>query len=186
VWLPVCAAAGLPLLIGRPWLGVVLAGYLLLFGVNLAQARRRRERSLTNDLVLIAECVLFVPVVAGVATDRTGLVPPGAAMTTASVLVAALVCALTLIGSTLHVRSLIRERNNPAFTRVSRTFAVACPAVVLGACGAANRAWWVTIPFVLLAGRACWLHKPSWRPGRLGMVELLGFVVVAVTTALAI
>lgn len=175
VWTPICVLTGAPVLVTHPWLGWVLAAYVLLFLVTLWHARARRERSLANDLVLIAECVLLVPVVAGVAGE--GPVP--ADMTTPSVLTAALVVALTLVGSTLHVKSLIRERDRPGYTRASQAFALAAP-VVVAAVAAGSGWWWLVAPFVLLAARAWWWHKPAWRPARLGMIELAGLISVAV------
>ena len=172
LWSPVCLVAGLPLLVTHAWLGWVLLGYLALFAVNLLEARRRRERSMTNDLVLVAECVLLVPVVAGVVDGVDD------ALTT-DVLLAMLATGLTLVGSTLHVKSLIRERGNPAYTTASRAFAVASPVVVAAACAAAGTSWWLAAPFVLLAARAIWWHDPGWRPARIGLVELAGFILVA-------
>lgn len=69
IWIPLCLVAGVPLLLTHLWLSWVLLAYLLLFLVNLQQARARRERSVFNDLVLIGECVLLVPVVAGLAAS---------------------------------------------------------------------------------------------------------------------
>lgn len=172
VWTPVCVVAGIPLLATHRWLSWVLLAYLVLFAVNLAEARRRRERSMANDLVLVVECVLLVPVVAGVVEG------PGEART-ADVLLAMLVTALALVGSTLHVKSLIRERNDPAYTTASRVVAVASPALVAVACAASGTSWLLVLPFVLLAARAIWWHDPTWRPARIGMVELAGFVLVA-------
>lgn len=184
VWSPVCVAAGLPLLVTHPWLAWVLLGYLALFAVNLVQARRRRERSLTNDLVLVLECVLLVPVVAGVVDGASGLALPVQAMTSTDVLVAALLTALTLVGSTLHVKSLIRERANPAYTTGSRVFALACPVVVALVAVGTGLSPWLAAPFVLLAARAVHWHDPTWRPARIGLVELGGLVVVAATAFL--
>ena len=172
IWTPVCVVAGVPLLVTHPWLGWVLLAYLALFAVNLLQARRRRERSMSNDLVLIAECVLLVPVVAGVVDGVDDAL-------TVDVLLAMLATALTLVGSTLHVKSLIRERSNPAYTTASRVVAVASPVAMAAACAAAGTSWWLAVPFVLLAARAIWWHDPTWRPVRIGLVELAGFVLVA-------
>lgn len=76
--------------------------------MNLRFARQRRERALDNDLVL-AECTAMVPVTVGVAAAG-GWEPPFTAMTEPQTLLFALACAAALVGSTLHVKSLIRER----------------------------------------------------------------------------
>lgn len=185
LWTSLCAAAGVPLLSRQPWLAWVLLAYLAMFAVNLHLARGGRERSMTNDLVLIAECTLLVPVAAGVAGGGEDLATTWDRMTSAAVLVTALMCALTLIGSTLHVKSLIRERRNPLYTRVSRVFAVASAPLVAGAAAAAGQPWWLALPFVVLAGRALWLHNPRWRPARIGLIELGGLVLVALTVVAA-
>jgi hypothetical protein len=179
IWSPACVVAGLPVLLAHPWLAWVLLAYLALFAVNLLEARLRRERSMTNDLVLVTECVLLVPVVAGVVDGTDDAV-------TADVLLAMLATALTLVGSTLHVKSLIRERNNPAYTTAARVFAVASPVVVVAACAAAGTTSWLALPFVALAARAIWWHDPGWRPVRIGLVELAGFALVAATGLLVL
>lgn len=181
--LRVWALIATPLMVGsvvsRPWLVWVGLAYLLPATVNLAFARARRERDLRNDLVLVAECTAAVPVVAGVAASRGGWIPPWSAMATASVALMALICALALVGSTLHVKSLIRERANPVFRTAARIFAAASvPAVILASL-AAGRSPWLAIPFVALYGRAQFLHRPTWRPGRIGLVELAGLILVA-------
>jgi hypothetical protein len=106
-------------------------------------------------------------------------------MTSSAALVAAVLCAATLIGSTLHVKSLIRERRNPAYRRAALVFASACIPFVAVLALVAGQPWWLAVPFVALAGRSLFGHKPSWRPGRIGMIELTAFVLVALTALLA-
>jgi len=184
------AGVASPLMVGsvvlRPWLFWIGVAYLLPFGVNLAFARARRERDLANDLVLIAECGAAVAVVAGVGTGEGGWSPPLAAMTTPQIGVVVLVCVLTLVGSTLHVKSLIRQRHDPRYAVASRTFALGSVPVVVAAALASDVSPWLGAPFALLAGRALFLRKATWRPARLGMIELAGFVAVAATAAIAV
>jgi hypothetical protein len=61
----------------------VVAGllYVVLFGVNVGFAKAGAERSLTNDLVLVAECTVMVPLMVGVAAGGNGL-PVDAMFTT--------------------------------------------------------------------------------------------------------
>lgn len=179
LWGAVTVVAGAVVLAARPWLTWVLAAYAVGFAVNLRFARARSERAIANDLVLIVECALLVPVVAGVTSDASGWTPPWSALTDPTVLAWTVVCALTLVGSTLHVKSLIRERRNPRYTRASQWFAVACVPVVVAVALLLGVPWWsVAVPFVLLAARALWLHDPTLRPGRLGVIELGGLVAV--------
>ncbi|HET7736667.1 MAG TPA: YwiC-like family protein [Nocardioidaceae bacterium] len=171
VWGVLAAPAALLSVALRPWLVWIGLGYLALYGVSLAFARQRNERALANDLVLVAQCSGMVAVVAGAVSGADGWMLPRDAMLTAHVVVMTLVCALTLVGSTLHVKSLIRERNNPAYARASTMFAVTSMPVVAVAAVAAELGWWLAFPFVLLAARAIW-RQPTWRPARIGLVEL--------------
>lgn len=171
----------------RPWLWVAGAAYAVLFAVNLVYARARRERALANDLVLIAECSLMVPVVVGVASTGATWSPPADVLRTGQVLVLVLACALTLVGSTLHVKSLIRERNDRRYALASQAFAVLCVPVMAAAVAwwGPGRGYWLLVPFVVLAVRARLVPGHSWRPGRIGMIELAAFVLVVVAAALA-
>ncbi|WP_344773475.1 YwiC-like family protein [Nocardioides panacisoli] len=186
LWGVVSAAAGLVVLLQRPWLVWVLLVYGAAFAVNLDFARRRSERAIANDLLLVAECSLVVPVAAGVLAGGDGWEPPWSAMSGSAVLVWTVVCVLTLVGSTLHVKSLIRERRDPRYTRASQAFAVASVPVAAALALVGGVPWWaVTVPLALLAGRALWLHDPTMRPGRLGMIELVCFVAVVAGGAAA-
>lgn len=175
----------------RPWLWVAAVVYAALFAVNLAFARARRERALANDLVLVAECSLAVPVVVGVAVSDSGsgssAWPPWEAMLTGHVAVLVLVCALTLVGSTLHVKSLIRERSDARYAVASQVFALACVPVVALALAWWQRdlGFWLVVPFVVLSERARLVPGRAWRPGRIGLVELACFVLVALAAAVA-
>jgi hypothetical protein len=65
-------------------------------------------------------------------------------------------------------------------------FALASVPVVAAAAVAADVRFWVTIPFVLLAARATAWRDPSWRPARIGLVELGCLVAVLVAAALSV
>jgi hypothetical protein len=179
VWSLVAVPSAVVAAVLRPWLLFVGTAYLALFAVNLWFARQRRERALANDLVLVAECAVMVPVVAGVAA-ADGWVPPAAAMTATDVLVLALACGLTLVGSTLHVKSLIRERRDPRYARASRWYAVASVAAVSTAVAGTDVDWPLVVPFVVLAVRAYLVRDPRLRPARIGLVELACLLVLAV------
>jgi len=186
LWTAMAAPLMLVSVAVQPWLVWVGVAYLIPVAVNVAFARARRERDLANDLVLVAACTAAVPVIAAVAANRGGWVPPWTAMTSETVGVMALVCALALMGSTLHVKSLIRERANPAFTMAARLFAAASIPVVLFASLSAGHSLWLAVPFVAFYARAQFLHRPTWRPARIGMLELGGLVLVAVVSVLVL
>lgn len=186
VWAALATAPLLVLVVARPWLVWVGLACAALFAVNLRYARAHDERALTNDLVFILECSLMVPVTVAVADGtRTWSLPTDVLDAEVGVLTA--VCALTLVGSTLHVKSLIRERRNPRFLRASRAVALGCvPVVAAAAYPLGAEAAWLALPFAALALRALLVPERSWRPGRIGMVELAGFVLVAGVAVLAV
>jgi hypothetical protein len=180
VWSVVAVPAAVGAAVLRPWLLYVGAAYVALLLVNLWFARHRRERALANDLVLVAECTAMVPVVVGVAaTGGGGWAVPVAAMTEPDVLVLALACAVTLVGSTLHVKSLIRERRNPRYAPASKAYAVASVAVMAAAVILTDVGWPLVLPFLALAVRAFVVRDPRMRPARIGLVELACLVVLA-------
>lgn len=185
VWSVVAVPAAAAAAVLRPWLLYVGAVYVGLFLVNLWFARQRRERSLVNDLVLVAECTGMVPVVVGVAAADGWAVPTGA-MTESVVIVLALACAVTLVGSTLHVKSLIRERRNPRYARASQAYAVASVAAMTVAVTVAEVSLLLVAPFVALAVRAYVVRDPRLRPAKIGLVELACLLVLAGCAFLAV
>lgn len=85
------------------------AAALLLFGVNLHFARQRRERRLVNDALAIAGLELWAPV--------SYLVGSGVLDRAAALLW--LFCFLFFFATAFHVKTLFRERADPAFKRLS-------------------------------------------------------------------
>lgn len=175
-WVPVVLVAGGVALAWRPWLAWVALLYAAGFLVSLRYAKARRERALGNDLVLIAQCAAVVPVLVGAGVRGGWSAPLGTLGATPYLLAG--VCALALLGSTLHVKSLIRERKRPGFARASRAYALACLLLALGA--AARGAWWPLVPAAVAALRSLLVTDPALRPGRIGMVELAVLVSLAV------
>jgi hypothetical protein len=178
VWSVVAVPAAVAAVLLRPWLLYLGAAYVGLFLVNLWFARRRRERSLANDLVLVAECTAMVPVVVGVAVTDGWAVPDGA-MTETAVLVLALACAVTLVGSTLHVKSLIRERRDPRYAQASRAYAVGSVVGMSVAVAVTEVGAVLVVPFVALALRAFVVRDPRLRPAKIGLVELACLLLLA-------
>ena len=180
IWMLVASVPATVLVVARPWLVVVGLGYAGLFAVNVAFARRNHERDLVNDSVLILEVVALVPLTWLLAESLTAL-PTQVRLLT-------VVCALVLFGSTLHVKSLLRERRNAAYARASRAFALAS----LGATVVIVWMWGLpaglalVVPFIMLTMRALKRDWSGWRPGRIGLVELACFVAVAAGAALAV
>ena len=187
VWFAVVLPAVAVLLVARPWLVWVGLGYLLLFAVNLHYAQRNDERAMGNDLVFILECSLMVPVTWAVAVGDGSWSPPSLADIPSRVWVLTVVCAMVLTGSTLHVKSLIRERRDSRYARGSRVFALACvPAsIVLAFWWGWPEGMWLIAPFLALAVRAFIVGRHPMRPGTIGIIELGGFLLVAASAVLA-
>lgn len=180
----VLAAVPTALVVVRfPWLlgpGVVL---LALVAINATYARRNDERALVNDLVVVTECALLVPITWGVNASVASLLDG----VPTEVLVLAVVCWLVLAGSTLHVKSLIRERRDPRYARASRAFALGSLIASLGLAlvwGPPQGAWLV-LPFVAMAVRAFVVGRRTTRAVVIGLVELAMVVLTAVACWLA-
>jgi hypothetical protein len=187
VWSLVAAAPAAVLLWARPWLVWVGAVYAVFFLVNLGYAHRNDERALTNDLVFVFECAAMVPVTWAVAVGGPSLAPPPVVDVPVRAWVLAAVVVLALTGSTLHVKSLIRERRDRRFALASRVFAVAS---VGGAAGLAiawglPAGWWLVAPFALLAVRAFVVGRRPLKPMAIGLIELAGIVLVYAGALLA-
>lgn len=187
VWAAVVLPAVVVLVVSRPWLLWVGLGYVVLFSVNLRYARRNDERALVNDLVFVAECSAMVAVTWAVGSDARSWTPPPIDTAPARMWVLAIGCALVLLGSTLHVKSLIRERRDARYTQASKAFAVfSVPAsVALAAWWGLPRGAWLVIPFVALAVRAFLVGRRPLRPGVIGVIELAGFILVVLAPLLA-
>jgi len=187
LWWGATLLFGVPLLLMRPWLGWVGALYAASFAVNVVYARRHDERALGNDLVFIAQCTAMVPVTWAVAVGDRSPTPPALASAPVQLWVLTIAVGLLLVGSTLHVKSLIRERGRPGFGTASRVFAAACVVVALPLA-----AWWglpsgllLTLPYLWFLGRSLAMRLPAPRPARIGMIELVGFCLLVLAAAAA-
>jgi len=94
--------------------------------------------------------------------------------------------ALLLAGSTLQVKSLIRERADLRYARAARAFALGslAAAIALATWWGLPGGAWLALPFAWFAGRAFVVH-PGLRPARIGLVELVGFLLLVASAALA-
>jgi hypothetical protein len=188
VWTAVVVPAAAVLLLARPWLVWVGVAYLALFAVNLGYARRRDERALLNDVVLVVECAAMVVVTWAVAVGSPGWSPPSLAEVPGKVWVLPVVCALVLLGSTLHVKALIRERRDPRYRRASLAVAAGSlvGSLVLAVWWGLPGGAWLVLPFLVLAVRAAVIDaRTALRPARIGLIELATFVLTAVAAAAA-
>jgi hypothetical protein len=181
VWAAVVLPAVIVLVLSRPWLVWVGLGYVALFGVNLFYAKRNDERALVNDLVFVTECTAMVAVTWAVGSGGRSWWFPAFAAAPNRMWVLVLVCALVLIASTVHVKSLIRQRRDARYAQASKIIAVlSVPAsIALAAWWGLPQGAWLVTPFLALAARAFLLGHRSMRPGAIGMVELASFALVA-------
>lgn len=149
------AGFGLLLVAGRPGVLAYAAGYAPLLAINAGYAWRRRERAVVNDLASVAQSCLIVFVAATVAE-----VP------IRSVAVAFTAVLLYFAGTVLYVKTMIRERGNPAYRRASVTYHLAALAV----------AAWLSTPlavvFALLLARAWALPGRPLQPRHVGLIEI--------------
>jgi hypothetical protein len=169
-WIAAAALPAVPLAALRPWLLVVAAVLAGLWAVSLALTRTGHERGVTNDLLLVGQAALAVPLLAAVTAD---------AAPTAPAWWAALVCGVFFTGSVLHVKSLIREAGDRRWAVGSRAFHLAAAAVA----GLASP--WLLLPFGTAAVRA-FAVPAGTRPAVIGAVETVVSVLVVVGGALAL
>jgi len=129
--------------------------YALLFAVNVAHAARRDDRALLNDLASVVQSCLMVLVCATVADAPLSRVA-----------VAFVALTIYFTGVVLHVKALIRERDNPRYRWASLAYHLIAFGVSL---------WFglaLAIVFGLLAVRAWVMAGRRLRPGVLGVVEV--------------
>lgn len=137
---------------GVLWYG---PAYAALFAVNAWYAWRRRERALVNDIAAVTQSCLMVFVVAAVAR-----VPP------AEVLAVFALCAAYFLGTVPYVKTMIRERDNPAYLRLSIGYHAAALAL------AAYLSPWAGALFAWLLVRAIVFPGRGLTPKQVGLAEV--------------
>jgi hypothetical protein len=169
-----------------PLLGVVLwarpavlwyaPAFVLLWTVNAWYAWRRRERALLNDLASVLQSCLMVLVVATVA---------GAPL--AEVTGAFVVCAAYFTGTAFYVKTMIRERDNLAYRRLSIGYhAVALIVVGWIALAQAGQGGLALVGlFGWLLVRARVLPARGLVPKQVGLIEIGNCVLLLGAIALA-
>ncbi len=151
----------------RPQVLWYAPAYAALFAINAWYAARRQERALVNDLASVGQSCLMVFVVATVAGAR----PTG-------VLDVFALCLAYFLGTVLYVKTMIRERGNPAYRRWSVGYHLLALAVV---------GWlspWAAALFAWLLLRATLLPVRGWTPKRVGLIEMANCVLLLALVAL--
>lgn len=178
IWLGLTVVFGVAAIIFAPRLLLWAPPYVVLGIVSLIAAKMKRDRELLNEVFQIVQCSMIVPTLA-TANERLG---------DRATIIATIWVALTLIGSILTVRALIRKKNDPQFRKVAVWFAiVSLPvAIATGAVVGWIPAVVVGIAFAFALWRAIKVQPDSLKPGQLGMIELAFFILVWLATLSAI
>jgi uncharacterized membrane protein YgcG len=174
-WAVLTVVLGLPLAVSRPWLLAVAGLLAVLWAAGLAIAARRGERSLANDLMLVAQATVALPLTVAVVAGPSALTGELARPT----LQATVIIAAYLAGSVLHVKSLLREAGNVRFHRVN----VAWHGILALGTGLVTP-WWL-VGFLPALARSI-LLRPGLRPGVIGGVEAMVAVLVVVAAFVAL
>ncbi len=174
-WVILTALLGLPLAITRPWLlgAAALLGVLWIGG--LVVAARRGERSLANDLLLVAQAGVALPLAVGVvAGPREALDALGGPTLQATLIVTAY-----LAGAVVHVKSILREAGRRSFRIANLGWHGSL--VLVG--GLVNPWWLVGLVPALIRSI---LLRPGLRPGAIGGVEAVIATLVVLAAFLAV
>jgi hypothetical protein len=156
------------LVLAEPWLVLAGVAFLPFTAVNAWYARRRDERALVNGLVSVTQACLMVPVAYGVGG--------GDDWRRAAVLYAA--AWLYFAGTVFYVKTMIREKGDPAHLRWSVGF----HAVAVVAAAALDP--WLVGPFALFLLRAVAMPRRAAsrpvRPAQVGALEVVNTVLLVV------
>jgi hypothetical protein len=168
-WIGMAAIPSAVLVVVRPWLlivGVVLA---VLWFISVWLTRTGHERGASNDMLLVTQAALAVPLLWAIAYN---------AWPVAQAWLAAFICLVFFAGSVLHVKSLIREADDRRWALGSRVYH--CAALGMGLISP-----WLVIPFGAAALRA-FLVPGGSRPAVVGAVEIVVSVLLIVAAAMAL
>lgn len=159
----VTAALDPGLLRWAPWFVVPL-------GVGLWAAAHRRERDLLAGVTTVIGSALMTIVAyhAGTGLDLRRAI------------VLAVGQFLYFAGTVLYVKSMIRERDNPAFRRGSVIFHAAAALLL------APFAGWVALVFVALTIRAWWVPRLGLTPKQIGIAEIVATGAVAFVSLITV
>lgn len=139
-------------------------------GVGLFAAARRHERDLLAGLTTVVAAGLITVVAYDAGT--AGPLDRGWQL--------ALVQFLYFAGTVFYVKTVIRERDNPAFLALSVGFHAAATVAV------AWLSWWLVAVFALLTARAALVPRLHPTPKQVGIGEIASTVVVAVVSLLVL
>jgi YwiC-like protein len=178
-WASVLVVSGLPLVALFPQLLLGLVVILPAAALVFAGARPGTRRDLVNSLAQVAQALVLVPAAAIVSGSFEGR----------AVAVATLVAAGYLVGSVLVVRSVLRERDNPAFAALSVGFHAVLLVLALAA---RPSAYALVAAWLLLRAIALPLAQRRWaggshplRPVHVGIIEIVSSASVVLVSFVA-
>ena len=155
----ITAVAAPPLLLWAPL-------FVLPLGVGSWAAAHRRERDLLAGVTTVIGSALMTAVAydAGAGPDlrRAGVLAAGQF--------------LYFAGTVFYVKSMIRERDNPAFLRWSVGFHAVAALLLVPV------ARWVALVFLALTLRAWWVPRLGWTPKQIGIAEIVATSAVALVS----
>lgn len=157
-------AFGIVTLVFKGWpLLCWVPAYAVVLGLSLWLAGSKRERGLLSGvLTIVASCGLM-----GVLR-----VSPGAAPLTAAEATTMAAVTLYFVGTVLHVKALIRERNDPGSARRSLTYHAGFMALIVVAVSLGWLAWPWVVWAALLVARAWWMPRSKRTPMQIGLLEI--------------
>lgn len=164
--------SGVAVLIGKPSLAAWAPLFVPLFLVNMHFAGKNRERAFLNDLAAVVQfnLMIFVAAAAGKHADWQ------------SVWIGFLLGVLYFVGTIFYVKTMIREKHNPLYWRLSVGYHAVLPVLAL----AVFRSWLVGLMFVVLLVRAVAVPRVGLRVAIAGMLEFAMAILLTVSVLAAV
>lgn len=167
--------AGLTVLLMQPSLALWAPPFVALSAVSLYEASQRRDRSLLSGVstVLAAGGMTYVVMAAAGPLD----VARATFLTLAQL--------GYLLGVLLYVKTMIRERGNADFLRISIGWHLLITVAAAAWAITHPMTWWLVGAYALLLVRAIVLPRKALRPKKVGLMEIPLHVLVVVAALLA-
>ena len=185
-YLALTTALGVVVLLIEPRLVRWAPLFVVPLAIGLWSSARRRERALLSGLATTVGSALMT-VVAYDAGAHAAALPDSA-----RAWMLAAVQAAYFAGTVFYVKSMIRERGDAAFLRLSVGYHLACVAAAaiataLSLAGTGRPGWATVAVFGALAVRAALVPRlsPPPSPARIGVGEIVATVAVALTSLAA-
>ncbi len=169
-WAVLAGVGAVVLAVRQPWLAVVAIALAGLWWVSVRLSLAGRERGFGNDLLLVGQAVVALPLMWEIST--------GSWPVPTSIWWATAICATYFVGSVVHVKSLIRESDDRRWHRSDLGFHIVALAWGL-------LAPWLLVPFGVALVRSA-VMRPGLRPGVIGAVELVVSLLLLMATLVSV